>query len=157
MERNRDLEVRFDADRIHRTSLFRSLDGNPQLLCFMSVSGKPSYSVFDFDYSNTNGNDFWNHRLGEYGSVKRDSNLNKIINYSGADYVTMFRMDGDNITCCNPPLIRHKYRLMPLFVPGSNFVFDTKPEYFDKYYDLLHTGNWNAKHAIERGGFILNG
>lgn len=24
------------------------------------------------------------------------------------------------------------------------------------YYDLYHTGNWNAKHAIERGGFNLN-
>jgi len=25
------------------------------------------------------------------------------------------------------------------------------------YYDLYHSGNWNAKHAIERGGFNLNG
>ena len=132
-------------------------DGTPQLLCFMCAVDKPSYSVFDFDYANTNSNDFGNHRLGEYGWVKKVLNLNKIINYSGSDYVPMFRMDGDSITCCNPPLIRHKYRLMPLFVPGSNFVFDTKPEYFDKYYDLYHSGNWNAKHAIERGGFNLNG
>lgn len=119
-------------------------DGIPHLHCFLSVSNNASYEVFNF-------------QLRDCWPIQKDVNIDKILNYSGPDYKLIFRMDGDSITCCNPPLIRHKYRLMPLFVPGSNFVFDTKPEYFDKYYDLLHTGNWNARHAIERGGFNLNG
>ena len=132
-------------------------DGTPQLLCFMSASHKASYSLFGFDFAHTNGNDFGDHRFGIYGDIEKDLNLDKLLNYSGADYVPMFRMDGNHITCLNPPLIRHKYRLMPLFVPGSNFVFEPGQEYFAKYYDLYHSGNWNAKHAIERGGFNKNG
>ena len=132
-------------------------DGVPHMLCLMSASDNASYSVFGFDYANTNGNDFGDHRFGEYLSIQKDINLDKILNYSGLDYKPMFRMVGDEITCCNPPLIRHKYRLKPLRIPGTNFVFDGEPGYFDKYYDLYHSGNWNAKHAIERGGFNLNG
>lgn len=132
-------------------------NGTPHLWCYMSKSNDAYYHLFNFDYSNTNGNDFGNHRLGEYGFIQKDINLSKILDYSGPDYVPMFRMDGDMIVCCNPPLIRHKYRLKSLYVPGDNFALKKSPVYFDKYYDLYHSGNWNAKHAIERGGFNLNG
>lgn len=132
-------------------------NGIPHLWCYMSKTNDAHYNSFNFDYSNTNGNDFGAHRLGEYGFIQKDINLSKIIDYSGSDYVPLFRMDGDKITCCNPPLIRHKYRLESLYVPGDNFALQKKPEFFDMYYDLYHSGNWNAKHAIERGGFNLNG
>ena len=132
-------------------------NGEPHLWCYMSNSNDAYYQSFNFDYSNTNGNDFGNHRLGEYGFIQKDINLSKILDYSGSDYVPMFRMDGDKIVCCNPPLIRHKYRLKSLYVPGDNFALQKKPEFFDMYYDLYNSGNWNAKHAIERGGFNLNG
>ena len=133
-------------------------DDVSHLLCFMSASDSASYSVFGFDYANTNGRDFGNHCMGEYASIQKDINIDKILHYSGSDYTPMFRMAGDEITCCDPPLIRHKYRLKPLRIPGSNFALESsKPECFDKYYDLYHSGNWNAKHAIERGGFNLNG
>ena len=132
-------------------------NGTPHLWGYMSISDEAYYQSFNFDYSNTNGNDFGDHRLGEYGFIQKDKNLNKILDYSGSDYVSMFRMDGDKIVCCNPPLIRHKYRLKPLYVPGDNFAIKKSPVYFDKYYDLYHSGNWNAKYAIERGGFNLNG
>ena len=128
-------------------------DGTLHLFCFMSASDNASYNLFGFDYANTNGNDFGNHRLGKYGSIQKNINLDKIINYAGPDYKLMFRMVGDSITCGNPPLIRHKYRLRSLRIPCNNV--DT--EYIEKYYDLFRTGNWNARHAIERGGFNLNG
>ena len=132
-------------------------NGTPHLWCYMSQSNDADYHSFHFDFSNTNGNDFGNHRLGEYGFIQKDINLSKILDYSGSDYVPLFRMDSDKIVCCNPPLIRHKYRLKPLYVPGDNFALEKKPEFFDKYYDLYHSGNRNAKYAIERGGFNLNG
>ena len=132
-------------------------DGVPQMLCLMSASDNASYSVFDFDYANTNGNDVGAHRFGEYLSIQKNLNLDKIIHFSGSGYTPMFRMVGDEITCCNPPLVRHKYRLQPLRIPGTNLGFEGEPAYFDKYYDLYYSGNWNAKHAIERGGFNLNG
>jgi len=119
-------------------------DGVQHLHCFISISNNASYKVFDF-------------QLRECWPIQKDINIDKILNYSGSDYASMFRMVGNDITCFNPPLIRHKYRLMPLYIPGDDFCLRAKPEFFDKYYDLYHTGNWNAKHAIERGGFNLNG
>lgn len=110
-----------------------------------------------FDYANTNGNDFGDHRLGEYGDIQKDINIDKILNYTGPDYMPIFRMVGNKITCSNPPLIRHDYRLKPLRIPGSLLSLEFNPSYFEKYYDLYHTDNWNAKHAIERGGFNLYG
>lgn len=128
-------------------------NGTAHLWCYMSQSNDANYHLFNFDYSNTNGNDFGDHRLGVYGFIQKNINLSKILDYSGTHYVPLFRMDGDKIVCCNPPLIRHKYRLKPLYIPGDG----KESEYFDKYYDLYHTGNWKAKEAIERGGFNLNG
>lgn len=127
------------------------------LLCFISASESADYHSFHLDYSHTNGNDFGNHRSGKYGSVEKDLNIGKIVNYTGTDYIPMFRMDGNHLTSFHPPLIRHKYHLRPLRIPGDNFALEKKPEFFDKYYDLYYSGNWNAKHAIERGGFNPNG
>lgn len=119
-------------------------DGISNTLCFVSMSDNANIqNAFNLE--------------GSSCCIQRDLNLHKIVNYSGSDYTPMFRMVGDDITCCNPPLIRNKYRLMPLYVPGDDFCLCAKPQHFDKYYDLLHTGNWNARHAIERGGFNLNG
>ena len=127
-------------------------NGTPQMLCYISVSDNASRRIFQLDYANTNDNDWGTHHWGEWGLVQKDINLDEIINYAGPDYKLMFRMVGDSITCGNPPLIRHKYRLRTLRIPCNNM----SPEYIEKYYDLFHTGNWNARHAIERGGFNLN-
>jgi uncharacterized protein (DUF1810 family) len=129
----------------------------PHLLCFISASESANLHSFHLDYSHTNGNDFGSHDYGEYGFVEKDLNIEKIVHNTGADFTLMFRMDGDNLTSFLPPLIRHKYHLRPLRIPGDNFALGKKPEFFDKYYDLYRSGNWNAKHAIERGGFNLNG
>lgn len=119
-------------------------DGISNILCFVSMSDDANIQqAFNLE--------------GSSCCIQRDLNLHKIVTYSGPDYTSMFHMVGDDITCCNPPLIRHKYRLMPLYIPGDDFCLRAEPEYFNKYYDLYHTGNWNARHAIERGGFNLNG
>ena len=127
--------------------------GIPHVVCYRSLSeDSRSREAFRIDFSDTDDNDCDSDELGDYYFIDRDSNLCHVIDYTGADYARVFQMDGDVITCCHPPLIRHKYRLAPLTMPG-----DRSSEFYEKYYDLYHTGNWNAKHAIERGGFNLNG
>lgn len=127
--------------------------GIPHVVCYRSLSeALRSREAFRIDFSDTDDNDCDPDELGYYYFIGRDTNLGNVVDYAGTDYVPVFRLDGDVLTCCNPPLIRHKYRLAPLTMPG-----DRAPEFYEKYYDLYHTGNWNAKHAIERGGFNLNG
>lgn len=131
---------------------FLGENGVPHMIGYISKNKDANYlDAFSLDFSNTKGwdEDEW----GCYYCLDIKLNLNKVINYSGPDYVPMFRIEGDKITSCYPPLLRHKYRLKPLYIPGDG----KESEYFDKYYDLYHTGNWKAKEAIERGGFNLNG
>lgn len=131
----------------------------PNIICYISTSNNTQFScpfvtnAFHIDISDIDDNDFEDDSYGWYCYLSKEQYLNDIINYSGSDYTPMFRMVGEHITCCNPPLIRHKYRLGSLRIPYNNM----SSEYVEKYYDLYHSGNWNAKHAIERGGFNLNG
>ena len=125
----------------------------PHAMCYVSTKEDANFrDAFSIDFSHTNDNDCDPDELGWYYFIREETNLPNVLNYSGTEYVLVFRMVGGCVTCCNPPLIRHNYRLQPLSVPGNK-----SPTYYEKYYDLYHTGNWNAKHAIERGGFNLLG
>ena len=144
-------------------------EGIAHASCFLSSSDNYTHrdnDDFDFDYSDMNDNDCDLYELGWYYWMSKDKNLDKITNYKGENYVPVFRKVGERIECCNPPLIRHHYRLEPLVEPEINTGYDALRLLMEdsgqvkkskatirreKYYDLLNSGNWNAKHAIARG------
>lgn len=120
--------------------------------CYVSVAENPEFrKAFHLDFSGMDDQDCDPDELGWYYFMGKTNNLEHIVNYSGSEYIPVFQLIGNSITCCRPPVIRHKYQLETLKSPCNDY------ELKQKYYDLLHTGNWNAKHAIERGGFNLNG
>lgn len=140
-------------------------------ICYLSVEEKASFGeAFHINYDGVNDNDCDPDELGWYYFVDRGLNLSSIVNYSGTEYTPVFKMEGDNIKCFRPPLIRHHYRLpdfkdleintgydalrLLLESKGSIKKAKSTTEY-EKYMDLYHSGNWNARHAIERGGFNL--
>lgn len=129
----------------------------PHAMCYVSTKEDANFrDAFSIDFSHTNDNDCDPDELGWYYFIRKDTNLPNVLNYSGTEYVSVFRMEGNEIVTCAPPLIRHEFHLMPLRIPGDDFCLGAAPKYFDKYYDLYHTGNMNARRAIEQGGFNLD-
>lgn len=118
-------------------------------ICYVSVSDNSDFrKAFQINFDGMDDNDCDPDELGWYYFMDKGLNIDNIFNYSGLEYVPVFRLIGDDITCCRPPVIRHKYRLKTLNKPCDDYALK------EKYYDLYHSGNWNAKRALERGGFI---
>lgn len=141
--------------------------------CYVSVAENPEFrKAFHLDFSGMDDQDCDPDELGWYYFMGKTNNLESIVNYSGTEYTPVFKMEGDNIKCFRPPLIRHHYRLpdfkdleintgydaLRLLLESKGSIKKAKSTIeYEKYMDLYHSGNWNAKHAIERGGFNLNG
>lgn len=147
--------------------------GEFHCICYLSVEEKASFGeAFHINYDGVDGNDCDPDELGWYYFVSKCLNISSIVNYSGTEYTPVFKMEGDNIICFRPPLIRHHYKLpafkdleinsgydalrLLLESEGKSKKSKSTIEY-EKYMDLYHSGNWNARHALERGGIKLNG
>ena len=119
-------------------------------ICYVSVEeGVDFLKAFHLDFEGMDGQDCDRDELGWYYYMDKAINIENIVNYSGSEYIPVFRIVGEAVECCNPPVIRHKYRLR---VPNKS---DGDYESLQKYYDLALSGNWNAKRALDRGGFNL--
>jgi uncharacterized protein (DUF1810 family) len=117
-------------------------------VCYVSVVEDASFrSAIQINFEGMDDQDCDPDELGWYYFMAKKINIDNVVNYSGSEYAPVFRIDGDTITCCKPPIIRHKYRLKSLSARCDDYSLK------EKYHDLYRTGNWNAKHAIERGGF----
>lgn len=140
--------------------------------CYVSVAENPEFrKAFHLDFSGMDDQDCDPDELGWYYFMGKTNNLERIVNYSGTEYTPVFKMEGDNIKCFRPPLIRHHYRLpdfkdleintgydaLRLLLESKGSIKKAKSTIeYEKYMDLYHSGNWNARRAIERGGFNLN-
>ena len=146
--------------------------GEFHCICYLSVEEKASFGeAFHINYDGVDDNDCDSDELGRYYFVSKCLNISSIANYSGNEYTPVFKIEGDNISCFRPPLIRHHYRLPVFKDPEINTGYDAlrlllesqgsikkakSTIEYEKYMDLYHSGNWNARHALERGGFQLN-
>lgn len=147
--------------------------GEFHCICYISVEEKASFrEAFHINFDGVDDNDCDSDELGWYYFVNKVQNISSIVNYSGTEYTPVFKMDGENISCLRPPLIRHHYRL-PAFkdleintgYDALRLLFESEGRIkktkftieYEKYMDLYNSGNWNAKHAIERGKFNLKG
>jgi uncharacterized protein (DUF1810 family) len=121
-------------------------------ICYISVVEDADFrKSFHLDFDGMDDQDCDPDELGWYYFMGKTNNLYNIVNYSGFEYAPVFRLTGDAIICCQPPVIRHKYRLRTLNTSCGNYAL------IQKYNDLAHSGNWNAKRAIERGELNKNG
>lgn len=120
-------------------------EGVLQSICYLSVIEDSDFrKAFHINFEGMDDQDCDTDELGWYYFMDKQLNIDNIVNYSGSEYVPVFRIVGDTITCCEPPVIRHKYRLRPLSARCDDYSLR------QKYYDLYDSGNWNAKRAIER-------
>lgn len=140
-------------------------------ICYLSVKENANFrTAFQINHDGMNDNDCDPDELGWYYFVTKDLNITNIVNYSGTEYTPVFKMEGELISCFNPPLIRHHYKLPTckdlnintgidalslLLESGGQIKKSESTIEYEKYLDLYHSGNWNAKHALERGGVHL--
>lgn len=82
---------------------------------------------------------------------------NDVLGYSGDDYALVFRIEGNNLTCGRPPLIKHEYELplIPHHISVNATIESFDHELIEKYYALYHLGNKKAEEALRRSGFNL--
>ena len=133
-------------------------DGVMHTTCYLQISDSDCLKDFQIDTSRMKDNDCYDYEFGWGYWVSRTPKLLSLVssNCDLDNYKIVFARSGDFVQCYNPGLIKHKYPLRPL-TPCHDFCYDKKESnIYNKYYDLYHCGNWNAKHAIIRGGCCLD-
>ena len=124
-------------------------------VCYRSTTENAFFKqAFNLDFVETGS-----YNLKHSGTLNKNTHLNDVLEYSGDDYVLVFRLEDDEIISGRPQPINHEYELKPI-VPVDLLYADSRSvlEYhtmINKYYDLYHLRNKKAKQALQLSGFNL--
>ena len=122
-------------------------DDRLNAVCYRSVTDNASFSkAFKLDLAEAER--FY---LKPNGNLDNNYHLYDVLEYSGDDYVLVFRLEDDKIISGRPQPIKHEYELKPIVQTG--LCVDSKSaleshEMIEKYYELFHLGNKKAEQAL---------